>query len=192
MACLLAALNAEVEEKGEAGEVLLRFEFAGARSTRRSNGWDRRPCRPTSPRAARRRNRDRADYQTMFAAETGRCRGADRGTPFHPLAGRADFGAGRAALSRDAARRRRNVPAGQGRGHARPSDACGSGRDRRGDGRGAERRARERRAHRLRRHDLGPPCSRARRTRAAAFGRSPARPRSSSRRATASARSTPF
>ncbi len=30
MACLLAALNAEVEEKGEAGEVLLRFEFAGA------------------------------------------------------------------------------------------------------------------------------------------------------------------
>ena len=30
MACLLAALDAEVEEKGEAGEVLLRFEFAGA------------------------------------------------------------------------------------------------------------------------------------------------------------------
>ena len=30
MVCLLAALDAEVEEKGEAGEVLLRFEFAGA------------------------------------------------------------------------------------------------------------------------------------------------------------------
>ena len=30
MACLLAALDAEVEEKGEAGEALLRFEFAGA------------------------------------------------------------------------------------------------------------------------------------------------------------------
>ena len=30
MACLLAALDAEVEDKGEAGEVLLRFEFAGA------------------------------------------------------------------------------------------------------------------------------------------------------------------
>src|SRR5450432_2906938 len=28
--CLLGALNAEVEEKGEAGEVLLRFEFHGA------------------------------------------------------------------------------------------------------------------------------------------------------------------
>src|SRR5271163_4337923 len=28
-ACLLAALDAEVEDKGEAGEVLLRFEFAG-------------------------------------------------------------------------------------------------------------------------------------------------------------------
>src|SRR5271157_2839507 len=30
MACLLAALNAEVEEKRDGGEVLLRFEFAGA------------------------------------------------------------------------------------------------------------------------------------------------------------------
>ena len=30
MACLLAALDAEVESKGEAGEVLLRFEFTGA------------------------------------------------------------------------------------------------------------------------------------------------------------------
>jgi len=30
MACLLAALDAEVEGKGEAGEVLLRFHFAGA------------------------------------------------------------------------------------------------------------------------------------------------------------------
>ena len=30
MACLLAALDAEVEDKGEAGEVLLRFEFTGA------------------------------------------------------------------------------------------------------------------------------------------------------------------
>src|SRR5271166_5215201 len=29
-ACLLAALDAEVEEKGEAGEVLLRFHFSGA------------------------------------------------------------------------------------------------------------------------------------------------------------------
>src|ERR1700722_15141178 len=30
MACLLGALDAEVEDKGEAGEVLLRFEFTGA------------------------------------------------------------------------------------------------------------------------------------------------------------------
>ena len=30
MVCLLAALDAEVEDKGEAGEVLLRFDFAGA------------------------------------------------------------------------------------------------------------------------------------------------------------------
>ena len=29
MACLLAALDAEVEDKGEAGEILLRFEFTG-------------------------------------------------------------------------------------------------------------------------------------------------------------------
>ena len=30
MACLLGALDAEVEEKGEGGEVTLRFEFTGA------------------------------------------------------------------------------------------------------------------------------------------------------------------
>ena len=50
MACLLAAIDAEVEGKGEAGEVLLRFDSAGRPWTRRSNGLERLPCRLTSPR----------------------------------------------------------------------------------------------------------------------------------------------
>ncbi len=73
-ACLLAALNAEVEEKGEAGEVLLRFELAGAAL---DEAIERLGSPPLPPYIAARRapeERDRADYQTMFAARPARSR----------------------------------------------------------------------------------------------------------------------
>ena len=53
MACLLAALDAEVEDKGEAGEVLLRFEFTGAAlDEANQNVCGAPPCPPASPRGA--------------------------------------------------------------------------------------------------------------------------------------------
>src|SRR5271165_16812 len=69
--CLLAALYAEVEEKGESGEVLLRFEFAGAAL---DEAIERLGAPPLPPYIAARRppaDQDRANYQTMFAAEPG-------------------------------------------------------------------------------------------------------------------------
>ncbi len=83
-ACLLAALNAEVEEKGEAGEVLLRFEFAGAAL---DEAIERLGSAPLPPYIAARRapeERDRADYQTMFAAEPGAVAAPTAGLHFTP------------------------------------------------------------------------------------------------------------
>ena len=71
MACLLAALDAEVEDKSEAGEVLLRFEFTGAAL---DEVIERLGAPPLPPYIASRRapsESDRADYQTMFAAKPG-------------------------------------------------------------------------------------------------------------------------
>ena len=70
-ACLLDALDAEVEEKGEAGEVTLRFAFHGAAL---DEAIDRLGAPPLPPYIAARRPiapSDRADYQTMFAREEG-------------------------------------------------------------------------------------------------------------------------
>src|SRR5271165_4208887 len=83
-ACLLAALDAEVEEKGEAGEVLLRFHFSGAALDEAIErlGWP-----PLPPYIAARRppgERDRADYQTMFAAEPGAVAAPTAGLHFTP------------------------------------------------------------------------------------------------------------
>ena len=71
MACLLAALDAEVEDKGESGEVLLRFEFTGAAL---DEAIERLGAPPLPPYIASRRGlseSDRADYQTMFATKPG-------------------------------------------------------------------------------------------------------------------------
>ena len=114
MACLLAALDAEVEEKGEAGEVLLRFEFAGAaldEAIERLGVAALAALHRLAPRA----ESDRADYQTMFAAEPGAVAAPTAGLHFTPsLVERID-GARRRASSRHAACRRRHFPAGQGR-----------------------------------------------------------------------------
>jgi S-adenosylmethionine:tRNA ribosyltransferase-isomerase len=52
--CLLGNLDAQVEHKGENGEVTLSFSFHGPIWIRRSPMSVRRRCHPTSPRAARR------------------------------------------------------------------------------------------------------------------------------------------
>ncbi|HLX99973.1 MAG TPA: tRNA preQ1(34) S-adenosylmethionine ribosyltransferase-isomerase QueA [Roseiarcus sp.] len=84
MACLLAALDAEVEEKGEAGEVLLRFDFAGPAL---DEAIERLGQAPLPPYIASRRApspSDAADYQTMFAAKPGAAAAPTAGLHFTP------------------------------------------------------------------------------------------------------------
>jgi S-adenosylmethionine:tRNA ribosyltransferase-isomerase len=84
MACLLAALDAEVEDKGEAGEILLRFEFTGAAL---DEAIERLGGPPLPPYIASRRAlslSDRADYQTMFAAKPGAVAAPTAGLHFTP------------------------------------------------------------------------------------------------------------
>jgi S-adenosylmethionine:tRNA ribosyltransferase-isomerase len=84
MACLLAVLNAEVEDKGEAGEVLLRFEFTGAAL---DEAIERLGAPPLPPYIASRRAlspSDGADYQTMFAAKPGAVAAPTAGLHFTP------------------------------------------------------------------------------------------------------------
>jgi S-adenosylmethionine:tRNA ribosyltransferase-isomerase len=84
MACLLAALDAEVEDKGEAGELLLRFEFAGAAL---DEAIERLGAPPLPPYIASRRASspsDPADYQTMFAANPGAVAAPTAGLHFTP------------------------------------------------------------------------------------------------------------
>jgi S-adenosylmethionine:tRNA ribosyltransferase-isomerase len=84
MACLLAGLDAEVEDKGEAGEVLLRFEFTGAAL---DEAIERLGSPPLPPYIASRRAlsvSDSADYQTMFAAKPGAVAAPTAGLHFTP------------------------------------------------------------------------------------------------------------
>ena len=70
-ACLLGTLDAEVEAKGEGGEVTLRFALHGAAL---DEAIDFVGAPPLPPYIAARRPvapSDRADYQTMFAHEEG-------------------------------------------------------------------------------------------------------------------------
>ena len=69
--CFLGQLDATVEEKGEGGEVTLAFAFHGAVL---DQAIDERGAMPLPPYIAARRpadDRDRADYQTMFARAEG-------------------------------------------------------------------------------------------------------------------------
>ena len=83
-ACLLGALDAEVEEKGEAGEALFNFAFSGAAL---DEAIDRVGEIPLPPYIAARRKpgeADRRDYQTVFAAEAGAVAAPTAGLHFTP------------------------------------------------------------------------------------------------------------
>ncbi|MBK9082746.1 MAG: tRNA preQ1(34) S-adenosylmethionine ribosyltransferase-isomerase QueA [Rhizobiales bacterium] len=83
-ACLLAALDAEVIEKGEGGEVLLRFAFAGPALDEAIARLGRMPL---PPYIAHRRAGDAADardYQTIFADESGAVAAPTAGLHFTP------------------------------------------------------------------------------------------------------------
>jgi S-adenosylmethionine:tRNA ribosyltransferase-isomerase len=83
-ACLLGALDAEVEEKGEGGEALLAFAFQGAAL---DEAIDRLGEMPLPPYIAARRAPhlgDRSDYQTLFADEPGAVAAPTAGLHFTP------------------------------------------------------------------------------------------------------------
>ena len=130
-ACLLGALDAEVEEKGEDGEVTLAFAFAGAAL---DEAIERLGAPPLPPYIASRRPvrpADRADYQTLFARESGAVAAPTAGLHFTPALLSRSRGEGGEPPSRDAARRRRHFPAGQGRRHKRSPHARRMGAPRR-------------------------------------------------------------
>ncbi len=69
--CLLGALDATVEEKGEAGEITLRFDFHGAVLDDAIEALGHIPLPPYIASKRGDDERDRSDYQTMFAAHEG-------------------------------------------------------------------------------------------------------------------------
>jgi S-adenosylmethionine:tRNA ribosyltransferase-isomerase len=70
-ACELVRLDAEVEEKGEAGEVVLRFSFAGAYLDEAIARLGEIPLPPYIAGKRPADDRDQADYQTVYAREEG-------------------------------------------------------------------------------------------------------------------------
>src|ERR1700686_3178769 len=82
--CLLGQLDATVEDKGEGGEVTLAFAFHGAVL---DQALEERGTTPLPPYIAARRaadERDRADYQTMFALADGAVAAPTAGLHFTP------------------------------------------------------------------------------------------------------------
>src|SRR5215218_11363094 len=67
MACLLAHLDAEVEAKGEGGEVVLRFAFAGPALDEAIARLGEMPLPPYIASKRRADIRDVTDYQTIYA-----------------------------------------------------------------------------------------------------------------------------
>jgi S-adenosylmethionine:tRNA ribosyltransferase-isomerase len=70
-ACELVRLDAEVEAKGEGGEVVLRFAFAGAFLDEALERFGEMPLPPYIAGKRPPDDRDRADYQTLYARAEG-------------------------------------------------------------------------------------------------------------------------
>ena len=164
--CLAGRARRDRRGAGEDGEVTLAFDLAGADLDAAIAGARRDAAAALHRRPARcARMRDRRDYQTIFAAHEGAVAAPTAGLHFTPelMAALDERGIAR---HRDAARRRRHVPAGEGGGHRRARDARRVGRGVARDRGSAQRGARGRRAHRRRRHHRRCGSWRARRRRA--------------------------
>ena len=134
--------------------------------------------------------RDRRDYQTVYAARGRRGRRADRRAALHARAVRA---ASRRAASAGTSSRCMSAPAPSCRSRPttrRAPHACRMGRVVAETADALNAVARRGRAHRRRRHHLAAPAGKRHGRGRHASRRSPARPRSSSRPATASGPST--
>jgi S-adenosylmethionine:tRNA ribosyltransferase-isomerase len=83
-ACLLGSLDAQVEERGEEGEITLRFELSGAALDEAIEAAGDMPLPPyiAGKRAAD--ARDESDYQTIYAREAGAVAAPTAGLHFTP------------------------------------------------------------------------------------------------------------
>jgi S-adenosylmethionine:tRNA ribosyltransferase-isomerase len=83
-ACLLAGLDATVEEKGEGGEALLRFDLAGPMLDEAVAAIGHVPLPPYIASKRADDDRDGADYQTVFARHEGAVAAPTAGLHFTP------------------------------------------------------------------------------------------------------------
>lgn len=83
-ACLLGTLSAYVEDKGEAGEVTLRFDFSGAALDEAIATVGHIPLPPYIASKRDEDEKDRTDYQTMYAKEEGAVAAPTAGLHFTP------------------------------------------------------------------------------------------------------------
>ena len=125
--CLLGHLDAEVEAKGEEGEVTLSFSFHGPALDQAIADLGTPPLPPYIASQAHARRSRRRRLPDHVRGQRGRGRRADRGTAFHAGAGSGAARPRRRTAPADAACRGRDVPAGQGRRDRRAQDACRMG-----------------------------------------------------------------
>src|ERR1700676_367771 len=83
--CLLGHLDAEVEHKGEDGEVTLSFSFHGPALDQAIADLGSPPLPPYIASKRAPDDRDAADYQTMFAASEGAVAAPTAGLHFTPM-----------------------------------------------------------------------------------------------------------
>jgi S-adenosylmethionine:tRNA ribosyltransferase-isomerase len=84
MACLLAALDAEVVEKGEEGEVLLAFSFSGPALDEAIARIGHMPLPPYIASKRPEDHKDETDYQTLFADKPGAVAAPTAGLHYTP------------------------------------------------------------------------------------------------------------
>jgi S-adenosylmethionine:tRNA ribosyltransferase-isomerase len=83
-ACLLGTLNATVEARGDEGEVTLNFELSGAALDQAITTLGAMPLPPYIASRRAPDERDRIDYQTVFAAHEGAVAAPTAGLHFTP------------------------------------------------------------------------------------------------------------
>ncbi|MGE0499753.1 MAG: tRNA preQ1(34) S-adenosylmethionine ribosyltransferase-isomerase QueA [Rhizobiaceae bacterium] len=83
-ACYLGALDATVAEKGEGGEVLLAFDVSGAFLDEALQAVGHVPLPPYIASKRPEDDRDRTDYQTIYACEEGAVAAPTAGLHFTP------------------------------------------------------------------------------------------------------------
>jgi S-adenosylmethionine:tRNA ribosyltransferase-isomerase len=82
--CLLGTLDATVEERGDAGEVTLRFDFSGPALDQAIATVGHIPLPPYIASKRDEDDQDRADYQTIYAREEGAVAAPTAGLHFTP------------------------------------------------------------------------------------------------------------